>query len=39
MDSIHFKKDIVNSYAAFIELEKVRLNAVPKKERMDFKSS
>ncbi len=27
MDSIRFKKDIVNSYEAFKELEKVRLNA------------
>jgi hypothetical protein len=32
MDSIRFKKDIVNSYEAFKELEKVRLNAVPKKK-------
>ena len=32
MDSIRFKKDLVNSYAAFVELEKVRLNAVPKKK-------
>ena len=32
MDSVSFKKDIVNSYEAFKELEKVRLNAVPKKK-------
>ena len=32
MDSIRFKKDIVNSYEAFKKLEKVRLNAVPKKK-------
>ena len=32
MDSISFKKDIVNSYEAFKELEKVCLNAVPKKK-------
>jgi len=32
MDSIRFKNDIVNSYEAFKELEKVRLNAVPKKK-------
>jgi hypothetical protein len=33
MDSNNlFKKDIVKSYDAFIELEKVRLNAVPKKK-------
>ncbi len=37
MDSISFKKDIVKSYDAFIELEKVRLNAVPKNKRMDLK--
>ena len=32
MDSVSFKKDIVNSYKAFKELEKVRLNTVPKKK-------
>jgi hypothetical protein len=32
MDSVRFKKDKVNSYATFIELEKVRLNVVPKKK-------
>ena len=32
MDSIRFKKDIVNSYEAFKELEKVRLNAIPRKK-------
>ena len=32
MDSIRFKKDIVKSYDAFKELEKVRLNAVPQKK-------
>ena len=33
MDSVYFKKDIVKTYEAFKELEKVRLNAVPKKKQ------
>jgi len=33
MDSAYFKKDIVKNYDAFIELEKVRLNAVPQKKQ------
>ena len=33
MDSNNlFKKDIVKSFEAFKELEKIRLNAVPKKK-------
>ena len=31
-DTAYFKKDIVNSINAFNELEKVRLNYVPKKK-------
>ena len=32
MDSVYFKKDIVKTYDAFKELEKVRLNATQKKK-------
>ena len=39
IDSVYFKqkKDIVNSINAFNELEKVRLNYVPKKESFNIK--
>ena len=33
MDSVYFKKDIVKTYEAFKQLEKVRLDAVPKKKQ------
>jgi hypothetical protein len=36
-DTAYFKKDIVNSINAFNELEKVRLNYVPKKESFNIK--
>ena len=35
-DTAYFKKDIVNSMNAFNELEKVRLNYVPKKKVLKF---
>ena len=37
MDSVYFKKDIVNKYDAFIELENIRLNSKqqPKKWILD----
>jgi hypothetical protein len=33
MDSVYFKKDIVKSYEAFKELEKVRLNYKPQPKK------